>query len=211
MTTVTTTVSTDGQEAAVYQTDPLSADTDNDGISDADEIEKGSDPGRLPGVAGVVGTGVFAEHVATMTDTDKDGLSDKFEKLVGTDHEKADSDGDGLTDVLEVSLGTDPTMLDTDLDGLSDGLEVRHDSNPLSMTVDAEGHAVETPTWTPEQAYADRQQAAQAAKSEQTDQQPADRPTRTRDGYDIERGRTIEGPACCRRPPPMSRTPIATV
>jgi hypothetical protein len=150
----------DGEEAAVHHTNPRSADTDGDTIEDADEIAKGTDAGRLPGVAGVIGTGVFAENVRTMKDTDDDGLSDKSEKLLGLDHERVDTDGDGESDGSEASVGTDPTRADTDLDGLTDGLELRHGTNPWSSGVDDRGRSVETPQWNPERAYAERQQAA---------------------------------------------------
>ena len=74
----------DAYEAAQSHTDPLSGDTDRDGLSDAAELASGSDAGRLPGIAGVVGTGVFAENVRDgVEDADADGLSDHAEKLVG--------------------------------------------------------------------------------------------------------------------------------
>ncbi|GAB2876658.1 thrombospondin type 3 repeat-containing protein [Nocardioides pacificus] len=41
-------------------------------------------------------------------DTDKDGLMDAQEKLLGTDPKKADTDGDGHVDGAEVAAGTNP-------------------------------------------------------------------------------------------------------
>ena len=58
-------------------------------------------------------------------DTDKDGLSDAFEKLIGTDPEMADTDEDGVRDGGEVFAGTNPLiafdhpeLTDADSDGL---------------------------------------------------------------------------------------------
>jgi hypothetical protein len=60
-----------------------------------------------------------------ITDQDGDGLTDDFEKLLGTDLTKADTDGDGLTDAAEVADDhTDPLSADTDHDGTSDAAEV---------------------------------------------------------------------------------------
>ena len=123
----------DGQEAAVLHTDPLAADTDGDDLSDAQELSMGTDPGKLVGVGGVVGSGRFAENVRNgVTDTDGDGLSDYVEKLAGTNAELADSDDDGLTDSQESSLGTDPLKADTDGDGILDGAELGAGTDPLT-------------------------------------------------------------------------------
>ena len=146
----------DGYEAAVAHTDPLSADTDRDGTGDAAELAGGTDAGRLPGVGGVVGSGVFAENLRQAHDADHDGLSDRSEKLVGTDPDRADSDGDGLGDGAEAGLGTDPTRADSDSDGLTDRLEVETGRDPLSAYVDRSGRTVRTAAWTPERAYAPR-------------------------------------------------------
>ena len=74
----------DGYEAMSSHTDPLAADTDGDGIGDPSEIAAGTDAGRLPGNAGVVGVGAYAENVRNgVKDADADGLSDHTEKLRG--------------------------------------------------------------------------------------------------------------------------------
>ncbi|MBU1019185.1 MAG: hypothetical protein ABII07_02760 [Patescibacteria group bacterium] len=105
--------------------DPLSADTDNDNISDAAEIALGLD--------------------SLSWDSDGDGISDYQEITEKTDPltpepieineaiygEDTDSDGDGLSDYIEAKFGTDPERPDTDGDGLTDAEEVAdYDSNP---------------------------------------------------------------------------------
>ncbi|TDO47287.1 transglycosylase-like protein with SLT domain [Kribbella sp. VKM Ac-2527] len=122
----------DAFEAIKSHTDPLLADTDKDGLSDPFELSQGSDPGKIPGVAGVGGQGQFAEVIRNgVTDTDKDGLTDTYEKRAGLDPLRSDSDSDGLSDNAELSLGTNPTLLDSDSDGLGDALEVQFGSDPL--------------------------------------------------------------------------------
>jgi len=46
---------------------------------------------------------------ADMLDTDKDGLVDEFETVIGTSDIKPDSDGDGYDDKSEISRAFDPT------------------------------------------------------------------------------------------------------
>lgn len=93
---------TDGEEV-ILGTDPFDPDTDDDGLTDGAEVEVyGTDP--------------------LDTDTDDDGLSDGDEVLVyGTDPLDPDSDDDGLMDGLEVALGLDPLDPDSDDDGIPDG------------------------------------------------------------------------------------------
>jgi len=71
-------------------TDPNKVDTDEDGLSDAEERALGSNP--------------------LLVDTDGDGLSD-YEEVHGIPPSSPlamDSDGDGASDLLERRLGTDP-------------------------------------------------------------------------------------------------------
>lgn len=66
----------DGYEGHL-RTDPLKADTDADGSSTRSRSPRAPDAGRLLGVAGVVGEGIFAENVRDgVDDADADGLSD---------------------------------------------------------------------------------------------------------------------------------------
>jgi uncharacterized protein DUF1566/thrombospondin type 3 repeat protein len=70
-------------------------DSDDDGLSDADETVRGTNPNDA--------------------DTDDDGLEDGDEVYTyGTDPTLADTDGDGIDDRSEIGLGTSPTD-DTDV------------------------------------------------------------------------------------------------
>ncbi|MEM7035195.1 MAG: LamG-like jellyroll fold domain-containing protein, partial [Chloroflexota bacterium] len=60
------------------------------------------------------------------SDSDSDGLSDRYEFEIGSKQDSPDSDCDGLTDYWEVFYETDPNVPDSDRDGLTDGLEVFH-------------------------------------------------------------------------------------
>jgi hypothetical protein len=66
-----------------------------------------------------------------MADTDKDGLTDEFERRIGTDPTKRDSDNDGLSDHAEQRLGTKPLNPDSDGDGYHDGNEIGFHRDPL--------------------------------------------------------------------------------
>ncbi len=91
---------TDGDEVNTHGTSPIAADTDGDGRADPDEIN---------------GAGGFT-----------------------TDPTLADSDGDGLTDGAEIDVhGTDPTEADTDEDGDSDGYEVARRFDPTDPEVNS--------------------------------------------------------------------------
>lgn len=74
-------------------------------------------------------------------DGDGDGLTNGYEKQIGTSPEKVDSDGDGLTDYEEVvKYKTSPTVADTDGDGLADGEEViTTRTSPTSKDSDGDG------------------------------------------------------------------------
>jgi hypothetical protein len=102
-----------------------SADTDNDGLTNLQEFQAGTDP-RNP-------------------DTDGDGVLDGAEVQRGTNPLSADTDGDGLTDAEEIRLGTDPLNPDTDGDGIPDGIEVKLGLNPLvpDPTNTVQGHVVD--------------------------------------------------------------------
>jgi hypothetical protein len=76
------------------------------------------------------------------TDSDRDGLSDEFERnVVGTDPFDADSDDDRLNDNRERDFGTNPLEADTDGDDVSDYREVIVGINPHSPDSDQDGDA----------------------------------------------------------------------
>lgn len=101
----------------MYGTDVNKADTDEDDLTDYQEIYlTGTDPLKFDSVTDGVSD---AE-----ADSDSDGLSNKQEIEIGTNPKKSDTDDDGLSDGDEVNIyGTDPLKADTDEDGLSDGDE----------------------------------------------------------------------------------------
>ena len=112
-------------EEYIAGSDPTLADTDEDGLSDAEEVNTtGTNPAEA--------------------DTDGDGLTDGAEvQEYGTDPLAVDSDGDSLSDGEEViEYGTDPNDVDTDGDGLPDGWEVNNQLDPLNpgdVSADADG------------------------------------------------------------------------
>lgn len=101
------------------------ADTDADGLSDAEETALGLDPFDA--------------------DSDGDFFSDRLEHLLRTlgldpstpdtlpdcDDPSIDTDGDGLRDCEEKLLATDRTLFDTDADGFGDWVEFRAGTNAL--------------------------------------------------------------------------------
>jgi len=73
--------------------------------------------------------GDFNENV--FLDSDKDGLTDEEEQLLGTDLDSTDTDGDRLFDYEEIkTYHTDPLNPDSDSDGYLDGGEVQGGYNP---------------------------------------------------------------------------------
>ncbi|MBT6462332.1 MAG: SUMF1/EgtB/PvdO family nonheme iron enzyme [Opitutae bacterium] len=75
---------------------------------------------------------VLAYFGNTTKDTDEDGLSDLYEKSLGTDPEDKDSDDDGLTDGEEMNIhSSNPLLVDTDGDGHDDKTEAFH-GTPLN-------------------------------------------------------------------------------
>ena len=114
---------TDADEINKYGTDPHNPDTDGDGLSDGEEVlVYGTDP--------------------LNPDTDGDGLKDGEEVLTyKTDPLNPDTDGDGLKDGEEVlTYKTDPLNPDTDGDRLKDGEEVlTYKTNPLNPDTDGDG------------------------------------------------------------------------
>lgn len=94
-------------------------DSDDDGVSDADEAER-----RYPHYEGSASPALSCGDAPD--DCDGDGLSNYVDR---------DSDGDGVPDRTEVrELYTDPCAMDTDGDGASDLIELAAGSNPISAS-----------------------------------------------------------------------------
>ena len=116
---------TDGAEVVTHGTDPLDADSDDDGLTDgAEVVTHGTDP--------------------LDADSDDDGMPDGWEVSNGldplADDAGGDPDGDGLSNLQEYTHGTDPLDVDTDGDGLSDGDEVNvYGTDPLDTDTDDDG------------------------------------------------------------------------
>lgn len=120
------------QEEFNLGTDPKNADSDQDGINDGQEVNQNTDPNN--------------------SDSDNDGLSDGAEKEIGTDPLQQDTDGDGVIDGQDAfpldaqeNLDTDGDGigdredLDDDNDGLSDTTELLYGTDPLNPDTDDDG------------------------------------------------------------------------
>jgi hypothetical protein len=142
----------DGFEHRWDTIDPLAADTDGDGVVDAQE-----DPDNET----LANLGEQTHDTSPLDpDTDDDNLTDAFEvnaslteptapdsDSAGTDANESgdgvtdaaeDLDGDGLDTSREQALGTDPLKNDTDDDALTDGFEVKTlGTDPLDADSDA--------------------------------------------------------------------------
>lgn len=137
-------------DGTVHVTDPWSADTDGDGLTDGDE-------------AGALATGADGETVyagrsdPTREDSDVDGLDDRSETMGWrsthgvvylTDPMEPDGDGDGLNDGQEAGALTDsdvyevvsdPQRADTDADGLTDAEEADLSLDAFNVDSDGDG------------------------------------------------------------------------
>jgi len=100
---------TDWEEIIYYQTDPADNDTDGDGLDDGEEVD------------------TYLTNPLN-ADTDGDLMPDGWEVNNGLNplinDASLDPDSDGLTNLEEYQEGTDPHDADTDNDGLTDGDEV---------------------------------------------------------------------------------------
>jgi Tol biopolymer transport system component len=118
-----------------------SQDGDGDGLSTADELQRGTDP-TLPDTD--VDRLNDGEEVSQGTDplnpdSDQDGLLDGDELLTHHTHPlNPDSDGDQLVDGDEIQRGLDPLNVDTDQDNLRDGDEILLGTDPLKQDTDGD-------------------------------------------------------------------------
>ena len=122
-------------------TDPLAADTDEDGIDDDEERKGGTDPTLADTDSDGLPDGEERDGPTdpTSADTDADEINDGTERAGLTDPDEADTDGDGLNDGRELELGTNATLSDTDGDDLNDRREVNWGSNPTLGDTDRDG------------------------------------------------------------------------
>ena len=118
-------------------------DSDGDGLSDQYELEIGTDPNNPDTDDDRLSDGeeVLRRNTDPLNpDTDNDQLTDGAEVLDhNTDPLKADTDDDQLRDGDEITLGTDPRNPDTDNDGLLDGVETPPCPDPLNPDSDDDG------------------------------------------------------------------------
>ena len=119
--------------------DDILKDSDNDGLTDVEEIEIGTDPldsdSDDDGLDDGVEVNAQPNSDPMNNDTDDDGLTDYEEVEIGTDATDPDSDGDGLTDHEEIEIGTNATDPDSDGDGLSDYDEIENGTDPIDDQV----------------------------------------------------------------------------
>ena len=128
----------DGFASSASVTVVVLPDTDRDGLGDADEIARGTDPQNADSDGDRLSDGDEVLRYGSDPrngDTDGDGLGDGDEVRAGSSPLAADSDRDGLTDATEVVEGTSPASPDSDGDDVWDGVEVILRSNPLSASV----------------------------------------------------------------------------
>ena len=137
---------TDGEEVLTYKTNPLNPDTDGDGLKDGEEVKTyGTDPLNPDTDGDGLKDGEEVHQYKTdprNPDTDNDGLKDGEEVFTyKTDPLNPDTDGDELKDGPEVlTHKTDPFNKDSDFDLLFDGPEVlKYKTNPLDPDTDDGG------------------------------------------------------------------------
>jgi outer membrane protein OmpA-like peptidoglycan-associated protein len=122
----------------LYKTDPLNIDSDNDKLTDFEEIKIfHSDPNSKDSDGDDILDFDEIDQFTTnpnLKDTDQDELSDGYEVYkYNTNPTMTDTDNDGLDDKEEIfTTKTDPNKFDSDEDGVSDRIEVNTlKTNPL--------------------------------------------------------------------------------
>jgi hypothetical protein len=120
----------DDWEAGVGVDQPW-ADPDGDGVDNVGEYLNGTDPRGPDDLYG---------DVPTKTDSDRDGVVDSLELVLGLDPDDWDTDRDGLGDGEEMySFRTSPFEADTDGDSQPDGEEIIIGSSPIMRDTDGDG------------------------------------------------------------------------
>lgn len=135
---------TDGDEYNTYHSDPLRVDTDEDTLNDGEEVALGTDPTSADSDQDNLDDATEINQHQTdplSSDTDNDGMRDDYELSFGLNplvvDGEGDLDGDGLSNREEYDLNTDPTTVDTDGDGLSD-FDESISHNTSPLTVDTD-------------------------------------------------------------------------
>lgn len=104
-----------------------------------------------PGTATFAATPTMQPNYGPAIDTDKDGLTDGYEKTKNLNPTKTDTDNDGLADGYELTrLHTNPTTPDTDKDGIPDTQEKAKGYDPTTPDTDKDGQIDGTTTPTPD-------------------------------------------------------------
>ncbi len=123
------------------RTDPLSDDTDGDGMPDGYEYFIWYDA-----VVGTDGTNRLTGCRFNLADVEsyEDKIEpDSIEKIYNPNLSRSwthqDTDNDGIYDLEEFLIGTSPVHWDTDADGLSDLYEVMYNISPMSAAVGSNG------------------------------------------------------------------------
>ncbi|MFA7173845.1 MAG: hypothetical protein WC340_10595, partial [Kiritimatiellia bacterium] len=107
---------TSSAEIFIYKTDPHMPDTDLDGLSDAQEVELGTNPNNPDTDGDGIPDGAEAPGQALIvntTDDDADGLPDSWEmawlgSTGATDNAYGDYNSDGMANIVNLLTATDP-------------------------------------------------------------------------------------------------------
>ena len=127
------------RDEGVIVTDPKSADSDEDGLTD------GQEAGALDNPEGSRNVYVSVSS-AVEFDSDGDGVGDGDEYFLDMDPRSVDTDSDGLGDSLELDCGSDPTLENADGDNYSDEEECDRGSDPLAYDLSLGEAAAAFPT-----------------------------------------------------------------
>ena len=82
------------------------------------------------GLIASIPAGASAAKLSRAADPDRDGLSTKVERRIGTKPRKADTDRDRINDGRGVRLGSNPLKADSDGNGTPDGRQLREGDHP---------------------------------------------------------------------------------
>lgn len=116
-----------------FGTDAENADTDNDGLTDYEEI-------CLTETNPLIYDSVTSGISDSKADNDADRINNITEIAFGTNPLSEDTDGDGLSDYDEANIyKTNPLFSDTDYDGLDDDSEIRFGTDPFNPDSNANG------------------------------------------------------------------------